>query len=82
MLESARAGDEDAFAALVQPLRGELHARCRQMLTSSHDADDALQETLLRLARPARLRGSQLTQVLASPHRHQRLPQHDHRQTP
>jgi RNA polymerase sigma-70 factor, ECF subfamily len=48
LLESARGGDEDAFAALVRPLRGELHARCRLMLRSPQDAEDALQETLLR----------------------------------
>jgi RNA polymerase sigma-70 factor, ECF subfamily len=48
LLELARAGDEDAFAALARPLRNELHARCRHMLRSPHDADDALQETLLR----------------------------------
>ena len=48
LLAAARDGDEDAFQELVAPLRSQLYAHCLRMLRSSHDAEDAVQESLLR----------------------------------
>lgn len=47
-LDAALRGDEAAFRELVEPYRSGLHAHCYQMLASVQDAEDALQEALLR----------------------------------
>src|SRR3954469_5165382 len=48
LLANARRGDEDAFRRLVEPHRADLHALCYRMLGSVQDAEDALQDALLR----------------------------------
>ncbi len=48
LLVAAQRGDEQAFVGLTGPHRRSLHVHAYRMLGSLHDADDALQETLLR----------------------------------
>jgi RNA polymerase sigma-70 factor (ECF subfamily) len=51
LLEAAREGDEDAFRSVVEGHRAELHTHCYRMLGSLQDAEDALQDTLVRIWR-------------------------------
>ena len=48
LLDSAQRGDEDAYRELVEVHRAELHAHCYRMLASVPDAEDAVQDALVR----------------------------------
>ena len=47
-LEAARAGDQDAFEKLIELYRHELIVHCYRILGSFEDAEDMLQEALVR----------------------------------
>jgi len=48
LVAAAKAGDEAAFATLVERHRRELHVHCYRMVGSFEEAEDLVQETFLR----------------------------------
>ena len=72
---AARGGDRDAFAALCERYRRQLHVHCYRMLGSVDDADDLVQDTYLKAWQArASFEGRCAVQDVALPHRDERVP--------
>jgi len=48
LIAAAMRGDQEAFRALTEPWVPELRGRCARIVGNPHDADDAVQETLIK----------------------------------
>jgi len=51
LVHAAREGDRDALDQLLRRHHGRIHAVCRRIAGGTRDADDATQETLIKIVR-------------------------------